>query len=117
MTDSQETHRFEAYDLSIELVAATAELATTLRRHSRSLADQLARAVQSVPLNLAEGAERRGADRLHHYRIAAGSLAECRAVLDVAVASGWLAAGRLGPARDLLDREAAMLFRLTHPRR
>ncbi len=54
---------------------------------------------------------------MHHFRVAAGSLGECRAVLDVAVASGWIAEVRLRSVRQLLDREAAMLYRLTHPRR
>ena len=106
---------FEAYDLSIDLVRALVAPTALIRRHSRSLADQVERASQSVPLNLREGARRRGADRKHLYTVASGSAGEVRAVLDVAVARGWLDEAKLEALRKLLDREAAMLYRLTRP--
>ena len=63
---------FIAYDLSLDLVSLVAPVALAVQRHDRSLADQLRRAVASVPANLAEGSGRVGRDRLHHYRIALG---------------------------------------------
>jgi len=48
------------------------------------LADQAARASQSVPLNIAEGCRAGPAGR-NHFRIAMGSAAELCAVLDVVV--------------------------------
>jgi four helix bundle protein len=107
---------FQAYDLSIDLIRALVAPTAVIRRHSRSLADQIERASQSIPLNLREGAQRRGADRKHLYTVAAGSAGEVRAVLDVAVARGWLVESKLEPVRQLLDREGAMLFRLTQGR-
>jgi four helix bundle protein len=41
--------------LSIELVEALRPLVLRIRRHDRSLADQLVRAASSVALNIAEG--------------------------------------------------------------
>jgi four helix bundle protein len=67
-----------------------------------------------VPLNLAEGRRRVGKDRLHHFRIAAGSAAEVRVALLVARAWGDLEARDVEEALLLLDRLLAMLWRLTH---
>ena len=70
-----------------------------------------------MPLNISEGARRVGADRLHHYRVAAGSADEARTALRVASAWRYVAADECAAADALLDRELAMLWRLTHPRR
>ena len=68
-----------------------------------------------MALCLAEGARRTGKDRLHLYRVAAGSAAEVRAALAVGRAWGWIGSAALAPAEALLDRVLAMLWRLTHP--
>ena len=57
-----------------------------------------------------------GRDQLHLYRVAAGSCEEVWAALMIAVAWGHLAAIDLAVAEDLLDLEAAMLYRMVHPR-
>ena len=103
---------FEAYEIALAMVAELGPVVKRLAQMDRGLADQVRRAASSVPLNLAEGARRTGRDRLHCYRIAAGSAAEVRAALRVAQA--W---GELVPcvaALGLLDRVLAMLWRLTH---
>ena len=103
---------FRAYEAALELVAGLRPLHAELRKRDRDLADQLRRAGSSVVLNLAEGAGRRGADRMHFYRIALGSAREVGAALDVAKA--W---GEVGPAPELavaLDRVMGMLWKLTH---
>ena len=108
-------YRFEAYEVTLELAAVLRPVLDQLARWDRDLADQTRRAASSVVLNLAEGARRTGRDRLHFYRIAAGSAAEVRAAL--AVARAW---GNLEPVAGveaLLDRVLAMLWRLTHGRR
>jgi four helix bundle protein len=99
-------YRFEAYEVALELVAALRPVLVQLGRRDRDLADQMRRAAASVVLNLAEGARRTGRDRLHFYRIAAGSAAEVRAALAVARAwpkskSCWIAFWRCcgGPRR------------------
>lgn len=81
--------RFLAYDLSLELIVALRSTLALVRRHDAGLAKQFREALASVPLNIAEVNGRCGGDRLHHFRIALGSLREAGAVLDTAVAFGW----------------------------
>jgi hypothetical protein len=54
-----------------------------------------------------------GRDRLHHYRIAAGSADEVQAGLQVAVAWGHLDEGAIASCLGLLDRLLAVQFRMT----
>ena len=107
--------RFQAYEVALELAAALAPVLTSLARRDSSLASQLRRAAASVPLCLAEGARRNGKDRLHLYRVAAGSAAEVRAALAVVRAWSFATAAQLAAPEALLDRVLAMLWRLTHP--
>jgi four helix bundle protein len=94
--------RFLAYDLSIELVTGLRATLARIKRHDAALAKQGRDAAGSVPLNLNEGNGRVGGDRLHHFRIALGSLREVGAVLDVAVALGYLDEAPLAQERDRL---------------
>jgi len=107
----------DAHDLARD----AAILVLGLVRHTppvlRSLADQTIRAMTSVPLNLAEGAGRRGRDRLHHWRIAYGSALEARTALELLVAAGGVDAEAAATVDSLLDRIAAMAWRLVHPGR
>lgn len=74
-------------------------------------ARQLRRAGASVPLNIADGNQRKGADRLHHFRISAGSAAEVTAAIEVAVAFGYVELAAADNALSLLDRVRALLYR------
>ena len=67
-----------------------------------------------MPLNIAEGSRRTGKDRLHFWRIAAGSAAEIRTALRVSEAWGDLDPRKTSNAHELLDRILAMLWRMTH---
>lgn len=107
---------FEAYEIGLALIGALREPVAALQTRDPKLADQTRRAAQSIVLNLAEGRERTGRDRLHHYRISLGSAGELRAALDVALAWGYADAAAIAAALALLDRERAMLWRLAHPR-
>jgi four helix bundle protein len=107
--------RFELYELALEMIEAMRPVHAGIRQHDRELAVQVKRAASSVPANIAEGARREGADRLHHYRIAAGSASELRSHLAVATAWGDLDGTAALPALELLDRILAILWRLTHP--
>jgi four helix bundle protein len=109
--------RFEVLDVGVELVTALRPLLVSLGRRDVDLARQVKRAGSSVTLNIGEGRQRIGRDRLHCYRIAAGSADEVRVALRTAVAWGDLAECDVATALALCDRLVAMLWRLTHPRR
>ena len=94
--------RLLAYDLAISLIASLRPTLAVIKRHDAALTKQLRDALASVALNTAEANGRVGGDRLHHFRIALGSLRESGAVLDVAVAFGWLEAAPLSAERDRL---------------
>ena len=70
---SSSSSPFIAYDVSLSIVSSLRELRVAIARRDSSLADQLSRAASSIPLNLAEGNRRVGKDRLHSFRVAAGS--------------------------------------------
>ena len=105
---------FHVYEVAVELVAALRAPVAAIAARDPDLARQLRRAATSVPLNISEGNERRGGDRLHHFRIAAGSAAETVAALRVAAAWGYADGAALASALALCDRVKAMLWRLTH---
>jgi len=104
---------FHALDVALELVSSLRQPVGALATRDPSLADQLRRAATSVPLNVGEGRRRVGRDRLHHWRIAAGSAEEVRTALRVALAWGHVDPAEVEPALDLCDRVLAMLWRLT----
>jgi four helix bundle protein len=105
--------RFDALEVGIEIVGALRGLVTRVRQCDTELARQIVRAGSSIAANVAEGNRRVGKDRLDHFRVAAGSADEVRTHLRVAQAWGWLEADDLEQALGLLDRELAMLSRLT----
>ena len=55
-----------------------------------------------------------GRDRLHHFRIAAGSADELQQAIRLAEAWGYAPQERIAPSLELIDRVLAMLHRLTH---
>jgi four helix bundle protein len=115
VTKESPMKRFEVYEMSLQMVSALRPAVERIRHHDRDLALQLKRAGSSVPGNIAEGARRAGQDRLHHYRIAAGSAGEIRSHLAVAMAWGDVDQATVTPALALLDSILAILWRLTHP--
>jgi four helix bundle protein len=86
-----------------------------LQRRDKALADQARRAASSVLLNLEEGNQRTGGDRDHLFRIAAGSLAELRAALRIAIV--WRHVEEPVAALALLDRLGGLLYGLTRASR
>jgi four helix bundle protein len=99
--------------LSVELVAALRPLVVRIKRHDRSLADQLVRAASSVALNIAEAEYSDPGNKRARFFTAAGSANESLAALRVAVAWGYFAQGEAEAAEALLRRVLAMLWRLT----
>ena len=105
---------FVAFELSLEVVTSLRGIVEVVRRHEPSLASQIARSATSIGANLAEGNGRIGRDRTRFFRIAAGSAEETRAHLRLARAWGWVTTNQVEPSLALLDRQVALLWRLTH---
>ena len=105
---------FDAFDVALEMIRQLREPLAAITQRDPALAQQLRRAAASVPLNLNEGRRRHGRDRLHLWRVAAGSADEVAAGLRVAEAWGHVGAASIAPALGSCDRVLAMLWRLTH---
>ena len=102
---------FIAYEVSLELIRCVRDVLPIVQRFDSDLADQMKRAASSVVLNLAEGARLSGGNKRRHYEIAHGSANEVKGAVDVANAWGWIDDAAL---RAVLDRQLALLWRLTH---
>ena len=105
--------RFRALEISLETIRGLREPVAVIRRRSERLAVQVEMAATSVALNLAEGSRRAGKDRLHHFRIAAGSAAEVRCGLRVAEAWGYLDEESIAGSLERLDALLAILWSLS----
>jgi four helix bundle protein len=102
-----------ALEVALEMIRSLRRVVALVRKNNRRLAEQIEDAASSVAGNLAEGNRRRGKDRVQFFLIAAGS-AETRAHLRVAHAWGWVRDQDIAASLVLLDRELALLWRLTH---
>jgi four helix bundle protein len=104
---------FIAYRIALDAARELRQPLVQIQRRDRELEKQLRRATHSIVLNLAEGNRRRGQDRLHLFRIAAGSVAETRAALELAEAWAYIDGSAVARAFSLLDQMLAILWRLT----
>jgi four helix bundle protein len=78
-----------------------------------ALADQWRRALYSVPLNIAEGASRRGVREFRRYLdVARGSLHELEVILEIAAVQRYLSDDQLGPIRACRDSCARLVYGL-----
>ena len=105
---------FVALDVALEVIRSLRDVVGVIRKRSVKLAEQIEEAASSVAANLAEGNRRQGKDRLHLFRIAAGSANETLTHLRVAEAWGWVSAEQIEAPMALLDRELGLLWGLTH---
>jgi four helix bundle protein len=109
--------KLDVYQRSIEFLA----LAHRVRERgcpkgTPDLADQLRRAAQSVPQNIAEGCGRTTrADKARHYTIARGSAMESASHLDVMRVDELIDAELYARGVELLERIVAMLTKLIDP--
>jgi four helix bundle protein len=100
------------YAVVLELVRELAPLVAKLRSRSPALADQMERALISVPLNIAEGAYSRGKNRQARFQSAAASAREVLACHETAQAFGWL--GEIDePLAAVFHRVIGTLVRLS----
>ena len=103
----------EVLNLSIEAIEAIRPLMPRIRRHDRSLSDQLVRAASSVSLNIAEAEGSDAGNRRARFFTAAGSANETLAALRVAIAWGYWQPVEAEQASTLLRRVVAILWKLT----
>ena len=80
------------HENAVRLVGLLMPVVGAIERVDADLARQLRRAVMSVPLNIAEGANQVGKRREFHYRVALGSAREACSAVQVAHAAGYIAA-------------------------
>jgi four helix bundle protein len=102
------------YPVVLELVRRLAPVVRSLRLRSATLADQMERALISIPLNVAEGAYSRGRNRQARFQTAAASARETLACLETAEAMGFL--GPMDPELAAhFHHVIGTLVRLVHP--
>lgn len=108
--------KLDVYQRSIEFLALASRIRGQLPRGNAELADQLRRAAQSIPQNIAEGCGRTTrADKAKHYTIARGSAMECASHLDVMKIDELIAIELYDRSIRLLERIVAMLTKLVDP--
>jgi four helix bundle protein len=76
--------QWDVFDATLELIRSLRPPLTQLATKDAALVTQIRRAASSIGLNLAEGKRRMSRDRLHSWRIAAGSAKEVRGSLLIA---------------------------------
>ena len=104
----------EVLNVSLELIQSLRLHLPGIRSRDARLHDQIRSAASSIALNISEGERRTGKDRIHLWRVAAGSAAEVRTALRVAEAWGDIESGKNHRSLELLDRVIAMLWKMTH---
>ena len=105
---------FVAFEVALEVIRSLRGVVELVRRHNRKVAEQIVDAASSSAANLAGGNRRVCRDRLHFFRIAAGSADETQAHLRVALAWGWVADKDVDRSLQLLDRQLGLIWGLTH---
>ena len=99
------------FHVSLELIRDVRPLVDAIERRDPDLARQCRRALNSVPLNIAEGSKSQGRNRNARYHNAAGSAREGLACLEVAVAWGHVDAIDPG-IRNRFDHVLGTLVRV-----
>ena len=108
---------FYALEYALVAIDRLAVVETKLKQQRKSLADQVARAADSIALNLAEGAARAGGDRTALFRCANGSARELTIALRIARARGYITAADFDAVDEPLDHVRAILWRLAKPQK
>src|SRR5947208_1813801 len=104
--------KLEVYRESIAFVSWLSSLVNDTLRLG-DVKDQLDRASNSIPLNIAEGnGKYTSKDRCRYFDIAHGSALECAAGLDILVAKSKCTAEQIRPGKERLQRIVRMLIGL-----
>ena len=108
--------KLDVYRCSMEFLALANRVRAAVPKGHADLVDQLRRAAQSVPQNIAEGAGRATrADKAKHYTIARGSAMESAAHLDVMLLDQLIEVEAYTRGVELLERVVAMLTKMIDP--
>ena len=106
--------KLRVYQRSIEFLALVLDVLAELPKGHGELADQLLRAAQSQPRNIAEGAGRRtAADQARFYAHARGSAMEAAAALDTMRVMKVVTDAKYTLGIELLEGIVAMLTKMT----
>ena len=106
--------KLRVYQRSIEFLALVLEIIGELPKGHAELADQLLRASQSQPRNIAEGAGRRTTvDQARFYTHARGSAMEAAAALDTMRVMKLVSETSYARGIELLEGIVAMLTKMT----
>jgi four helix bundle protein len=112
--DSFGHEKLHVYQAALEYVGFVYNLAWRLKGYHRHARDQLLRASQSIPLNIAEGNGKSGtADRRRFFEIARGSALECAAIQDVLLVGKAISIDESDLGKQLLLRIVSMLTKLS----
>ncbi|HPQ40984.1 MAG TPA: four helix bundle protein [bacterium] len=102
--------KLDVYNLSLEFVGWVFERVSKLRGVNRFARDEVLRASQSIPRNVAEGNGKRSInDRKRYLEIARGSALECAAILDELVLMNALGTEECDEGKKYLKRIVRML--------
>ena len=107
-------NNFVAYQNGRALVRALRPVIAHVRGRCAELATQIENAAISMQNNLAEGSRRSGKDRRRLFGYADGSLSEIGGAIETAEDLGWPVDTR--EVAPLMDRQARLLWGLTHDR-
>jgi len=106
--------KLRVYQRSIDFLALAIEIIGELPKGHAELADQLLRAAQSQPRNIAEGAGRRTAvDQARFYVHARGSAMEAAAALDTMRVMKLITEAAYARGIDLLEGIVAMVTKMS----
>jgi len=114
LSDEFGHEKLRVYQKAIAFVASCEEFWPGLPS-SASVRDQLSRASESIPENIADGNGRRSLKgRLRCFDIAYGSGLECAGCLDICGVKGFLADDRIQAGKQMLSAIVRMLIGLRH---
>ena len=106
--------KLEVYQVAMQFLTLALQIVQQLPGGYSDLADQLKRAAMSAPQNIGEGAGKRTPiDCRKYFDNARGSAMECGVHLDVCSACNLVDSTTIQQGKTLLEREVAMLTRLS----
>ncbi len=104
---------FQALELALDAICHLVAPLADIAQRDPDLAKQIRRAAASMALNLGEGRRRQGRDRLHLWRVAAGSADEVVTALRVAESFQLVTRSAVEPVLERCDRVLAITYTLT----